>query len=79
MLNQHPPLTPPPDRLELATSRYAAAQLIQPSGLAPVAISLGLPKFPLGYELAGHVLELAPAPRIFSSVQPASLAGIPAA
>jgi hypothetical protein len=51
--------------LELATSRYHAAELIRASGLAPVAISLGLPKWPLGYELAGHLIELAPRRAIF--------------
>jgi hypothetical protein len=35
--------------IPLATSRYQAADLIQRSGLVPVGISIGSPKFPLGY------------------------------
>jgi hypothetical protein len=61
----HPPLTPSPGRVVLATSRYAASQLIQASGLSPVRITLGAPRFRLGYELAGEIPELAPSPRIF--------------
>ena len=51
--------------LTIATSRYSARDLIVASGLAPVRITLGAPKFPLGYQLAGEVPELAPSPRIF--------------
>jgi hypothetical protein len=35
--------------LKLATSRYQAKDLIVASGLVPVGISIGKPKFPLGY------------------------------
>jgi hypothetical protein len=34
--------------------------LIIESGLAPVATSRGLPKFPIRYTIAAHLLELAP-------------------
>jgi len=60
----HPP-PPPPGRLELATSKYGASQLILRSGLAAVRVTLGPPRFPLPYQLAGNIPELAPSPRIF--------------
>jgi uncharacterized protein (UPF0248 family) len=47
--------------LNLATSRYKAKKRIKASGLSPVGISVGEPKFPLGYELAGTCPILAPA------------------
>jgi hypothetical protein len=50
----------PDTPLRIATSRYAAGSLIVESGLAPVATSRGLPKFPIAYPLATHLLELAP-------------------
>lgn len=50
---QHPPL-------EFATSRYAARELVVASGLAAVGITVGEPRFPLGYELADNVRMLAP-------------------
>jgi Domain of unknown function DUF488 len=37
------------DPIDLATSRYQAKDLIIASGLVPVGISIGKPKFPLGY------------------------------
>jgi hypothetical protein len=46
--------------ITLATSRYAARDLIRASGLAPVAISRSVPRWPLGYAIAGHLVELAP-------------------
>jgi hypothetical protein len=60
MLNVDTPL-----KLKLATSRYQERDLIIASGLAPVRITLGAPKFDLGYELAGEIPELAPSRRIF--------------
>lgn len=44
----------------IATSRYAARDKVVASGLAPVRTTIGAPKFPLGYELAGSVAMLAP-------------------
>lgn len=44
----------------IATSRYAARDLILASGLAPVATSVGLPKFATGYQIADHAKLLAP-------------------
>jgi uncharacterized protein DUF488 len=35
--------------IPIATSRYQAADLIYTSGFVPVGISIGKPKFPLGY------------------------------
>jgi hypothetical protein len=46
--------------LSIKTSRYASSDLIVESGLAPVATSRGLPKFPIRYAIAAHLLELAP-------------------
>jgi len=46
--------------VQLATSRYQAASLIVASGLVPVRITLGHPRFKLGYELGGTVMLLAP-------------------
>jgi hypothetical protein len=46
--------------MQLATSRYAAGDLILASGLAPVATSVGLPKFATGYRIADHAKLLAP-------------------
>lgn len=51
------PATPPP---KLATSRYASGDLIVASGLAPVGITVGQPKFVLDYRLVGNVRMLAP-------------------
>jgi hypothetical protein len=47
--------------IRLATSRYQATDLICASGLVPVAISVGLPKWPLGYrdpDTEGSLYEL---------------------
>lgn len=46
--------------LLIATGRYFDRKLIERSELAPVSVTVGQPKFPLGYELAGHVGMLAP-------------------
>lgn len=46
--------------MQLATSRYADRDLILASGLAPVGITVGEPRFSLDYELADNVRMLAP-------------------
>ncbi|MFN2491143.1 MAG: DUF488 family protein [Actinomycetota bacterium] len=46
--------------MHLATSRYRNHDAIVSSGLAPLGITLGRPRFFLGYGLAGHRRELAP-------------------
>ena len=43
----------------IATSRFSNKELVKASGLAPVAITLGAPRFNVGY-LWGRVLALAP-------------------
>lgn len=45
--------------MKIATSRFANGAAIKASGLAPVAITLGLPRGRLGYQFA-RVLSLAP-------------------
>jgi Protein of unknown function, DUF488 len=45
--------------VELATSRYQAKDLIVASSFVPVGISIGKPKFPLGYECV-YMTRLAP-------------------
>jgi hypothetical protein len=47
-------------RPDLYTSRYAARTLIVESGLATVRISVGHPRWKLGYELSGACPLLAP-------------------
>lgn len=49
----------------LATSRYSNRQGILESGRAPTGITLGNPRWKLGYELAGRVRLLAPSRAIF--------------
>jgi hypothetical protein len=44
----------------LFTSRFGAKRLILASGAAPIRISLGYPRWPLGYTLAGACPLLAP-------------------
>jgi hypothetical protein len=46
--------------LVLATARYQDKPLIVASGLAPIRTTRGAPRFKLGYELGGSVMELAP-------------------
>jgi hypothetical protein len=46
--------------VKLATSRYGAADLIAESGLAPVGVTVSLPRWRLPYELAGVASPLAP-------------------
>jgi hypothetical protein len=46
--------------MKIATSRYFANGLISESGLTPLGITVGAPKFPLNYELAGNIGMLAP-------------------
>lgn len=55
--------------MKLATSRYQSADLILDSRLAPVRITLGHPRFRLGYELAGNCRLLAPTREIFGLEQ----------
>jgi hypothetical protein len=47
------------------TSRYQSSALIAASGAAPLRITLGPPRFRLGYELAGSFPSLAPRKRHF--------------
>ena len=49
-----------PEPLRLATSRYGDHELVAGSGLAPVGITVSLPRWRLPYELAGTVGPLAP-------------------
>jgi hypothetical protein len=49
-----------PYRVAVATSAYRSAPLITHSGLAPVRITRGGPRFRLGYRLAASVMDLAP-------------------
>ena len=51
--------------IELVTSRFQASKLILAAGLAPTRVTLYYPRFPLGYELAGALPELAPRRAIF--------------
>ena len=46
--------------IDLATSRYGAKDLILQSGRIPIRITVGQPRWPLGYALAYTVRELAP-------------------
>jgi len=46
--------------IELAASRYQASTLIVTSGLVPVRITRGYPRFRLGHELGGTIMLLAP-------------------
>jgi Protein of unknown function, DUF488 len=52
-------------RGRIFTSRYQAGGLIAASGAAPLRITLGPPRFRLGYELAGSIPSLAPRKRHF--------------
>ena len=46
--------------MDLATSRYAARDLILQSARVPVGITVGNPRWPLGYQLACNLRALAP-------------------
>lgn len=46
--------------MDLATSRYAARDLILQSGRVPIGITVGNPRWPLGYALACNLRALAP-------------------
>jgi hypothetical protein len=46
--------------IEIATSCYGARGLIIGSGLSPIRTSIGGPRWPLGYELAGSCEPLMP-------------------
>lgn len=50
----------------LATSRYQARDLVSASGLVPVRITRGHPRFRLGYELGATVMSLAPSKELFA-------------
>lgn len=56
--------------IELATSRYSNHRLIIESGLIPVRITLGFPRFKLAYTLGGKVMKLAPTRSIFGIEDP---------
>ena len=51
--------------MNLATSRYQAADLILRSGRVPVGITYGNPRWPLPYKLAGNFRQLAPSKDMF--------------
>jgi len=46
--------------MDLATSRYQAADLIETSGRAAVGITLGYPRFKLQYPVVANLRQLAP-------------------
>jgi hypothetical protein len=46
--------------MDLATSRYQAADLIETSGRAAVGITLGYPRFKLRYPVVANLRQLAP-------------------
>jgi hypothetical protein len=46
--------------MDLATSRYQAADLIEASGRAAVGITLGYPRFKLRYPLVANLRQLGP-------------------
>ena len=46
--------------MRVATTRYQNAEVIRDSGLAPVRITVGAPRFTLGYDLAGAISAFAP-------------------
>jgi hypothetical protein len=46
--------------MDLSTSRYAARDLVLQSGRVPIGITVGNPRWPLGYALACNLRELAP-------------------
>ncbi len=46
--------------MDLATSRYQAADLIQASGRAAVGMTLGYPRWRLPYPVVGNLRQLAP-------------------
>jgi hypothetical protein len=46
--------------MDLATSRYQAADLIEASGRAAVGMTLGYPRWKLGYPVVANLRQLAP-------------------
>jgi hypothetical protein len=46
--------------MDLATSRYQAANLIEASGRAAVGITRGYPRFKLRYPVLANLRQLAP-------------------
>jgi hypothetical protein len=59
-------VTPGESITSLATSRYQAADLIGASGLVPVRITLGSPRWKLPYALVGSIKALAPTRDLFA-------------
>jgi hypothetical protein len=51
--------------VDLATSRYAARSVILQSGRLPIGITLGNPRWPLGYALVCNIRALAPTRAMF--------------
>jgi hypothetical protein len=56
--------------LELATSRYPAHPLVNASGLVPIRITRGYPRFKLSYTIGASITCLAPARTIFGIEDP---------
>ncbi len=52
---------------EVWTSRYTNYGGILESGLAPIRVTLGAPRFKLPYKLAGNIPQLAPTRATFTS------------
>jgi len=50
----------------MATSRYQAHELVVASGLVPVRITLGAPRWRLPYQLGGTIRMLAPTRDLFA-------------
>lgn len=50
----------------LTTSRYQERERIGASGMVPVRITLGAPRWKLGYELGGSIKALAPTRALFA-------------
>lgn len=56
--------------MDLSTSRYQAAGLIEVSGRAAVGITLGNPRFTLRYPLIANLRQLAPTPEMRQLTDP---------
>jgi hypothetical protein len=57
--------------MNLATSRYQAADLIETSGRAAAGITLGYPRWKLRYPLVANLRQLAPTKEIIAVEDPA--------
>ena len=53
------------EQTALATSRYQSRDLVLESKMTPIRITVGGPRFSLGYTLAGNIAELAPTRPMF--------------